>query len=111
MVDHTHAPLYTDCLALAEWLLGHFQEDERVLPRELCTLGLALLDAVVLALKERESEAQIEQADTLLLRLRMRLRLTPALHLLEERQMLHGLERADAIGRQLGGWLRSLGPV
>ncbi len=105
------APLYVDTFALCEWLLGRFGEDARALPRAICEGGLALLDAVTLALKGRRRDEQVEIADERLISLRTRLRLAAAAGYLSESQMIHALDRADSIGRQLGGWMRSLGPV
>ena len=105
------APLYTDAFSLCEWLLGRFGEDPRLLPQSLCSNGLALLEAVTLALKGRRREDQIDVADERLISLRTQIRLAAAVGCLTEAQALHALERADVIGRQLGGWMRSLGPV
>jgi hypothetical protein len=100
------APIFTDTFALCTWLLGRLGDDARVLARRSCETALALLDAVVLALKDRERARRLVQADDHLLRLRMYLRLAGATDLLSEDQMLHALEAADGIGRQLGGWQR-----
>lgn len=105
------APLYVDAFGLCEWLLGHFGDDARILPRAISQCGLALLEAITLALKGHQRDEQLERADECLIRLRTQLRLAGAMGYLSEAQMLHALERADAIGRQLGGWLRKLGPV
>ena len=108
---YSAAPLYVDAFDLCEWLLGRFGDDGRVLPRVLCEHALALLGAITLALKDRRREEQIEAADAYLIRLRTELRLAATLGYLSDAQLLHALERAEVIGRQLGGWLRSLGPV
>lgn len=105
------APIYVDTLALCKWLLEHFGADERILPRTLCGYSLKLLEAVTLALKNRRRDEQIDIADEYLIRLRTQLRLVQETGYLSQAQMLHALDRADAIGRQLGGWLRALGPV
>lgn len=105
------APLYVDAFALCQWLLRHFGEDSRVLPCALCRTALELLDAITLALKNRRREVQMEIADESLIRLRIQLRLAGETGYLNQSQMLYALERADVIGRQLGGWLRRLGPV
>ncbi len=105
------APLYVDAFALGEWLLGHFGDDPRVLPRALCEDSLALLEAVTLALKGRRRDELVEVADERLITLRTRLRLAGSAGYIEESQLIHALERADSIGRQLGGWMRKLGPV
>jgi hypothetical protein len=105
------APLYLDCFELAEWLLGRFDEQAGELPDSLCRVGLELLDAVTLALKDRDREMRLELADEALIRLRQRLRLANALDRLDEDAMLHALELCDGIGRQIGGWWRSLDPV
>ncbi len=103
------APLFVDAFSLAEWIFGRFGRDEGALPKSICAVMLDLLDAVTLALKGRNREEQVEIADEQLIRLRIRLRLAAEREYLTEKQLLYALERADAIGRQLGGWLRSLG--
>lgn len=105
------APLYVDTFALCEWLLGRFGDDSRTLPESLCRLGLTLLEAVTLALKGRRRDEHLEIADERLLALRVQLRLAAATGYLTDSQLMHALDRADVIGRQLGGWLRALGPV
>ena len=105
------APLFTDAFALCEWLFGHFGDDYRVLPQALCARSLALLEAVTMALKDRQRHDQLDMADEQLIHLRTQLRLAAALNYLSEKQVVHAMERANTIGRQLGGWRRSLGPV
>lgn len=111
MSQRVPAPIYVDACALCEWLLGHFDQDERVLARALVSNVLLLLESVTLALKGRRREENIERADERLIVLRTQLRLAGSAGYLDDRQLIHVLERADGIGRQLGGWLRSLGPV
>ena len=105
------APLYTDAFALCQWLLGRFGDDDRVLARAICQRGLTLLDAITLALRGRHRDHCIDAADEQLIGLRNELRLAAAAGYLSESQAVHVLDRADAIGRQLGGWVRALGPV
>ena len=105
------APLYADTLRLCHWLLERLGDDPGPLPRALCGNALALLEAVALALKGRRRDEQLELADERLIALRTQLRLAAELGHLDDRQEVHALEQADTIGRQLGGWLRSLGPV
>ena len=69
-------------------------------PCRVCDDALALLRAVTLALRGR-------RRDEHLIRLRVMLRLAQACGHLQHAQMLHALERADAIGRQLGGWMKA----
>ncbi len=109
--SYTAAPLYVDAFALCEWLLARFGDESRVLPQALCACALSLFEAITLALKGRRREEQVEIADEQLIRLRAQLRLACTLGHLSEAQMLYALERADAIGRQLGGWLRSFDPL
>jgi len=104
------APIFTDTFSLCEWILGRMGNDERVLPRELCRESIALLEAVLLALKGRNLGARLDEADERLITLRVKLRLAACLGLLNEAQQAFALESASRIGRQLGGWLRSLGP-
>ncbi len=102
------APLYIDTYDLTAWLLGHFNECTDILSRDTCKFSLDLLDVVVLALKNRERWERLEQADRILLRLRQRIRLIQTQGMLDDHQALHALEICDRIGRQIGGWQRSL---
>jgi hypothetical protein len=102
------APLYTDAYDLAAWLLGHLDRRGDALSRDTCRVCLLLLDAVVLALKNRDRWERLDQADEALLRLRQRIRLAEDRGIFDQRQALHALARCDRIGRQIGGWQRSL---
>ena len=103
------APLFTDSYDLTVWLLAHFDTNRSHLAVDLCRLALTLLDAVTQALRDRDDIEALDQADDLLTALRLRLRLAGEIELLQERQMLHALERADTIGRQIGALLRHRG--
>lgn len=105
------APVYVDASRLCAWILKHFGARDEVLARRLCTTALDLLEHLTLALKNRGREERIESADEDLIVLRLELRLAGAVDLLDESQVLFALEQADGIGRQLGGWRRSLGAV
>jgi len=112
MSEHSaRAPLFVDSLALAEWLLAKFDTAPGRLARNLSDTVLELLQVITLALKDRRREAHVELADELLIRLRALLRLAVECGRLTHEQYGHVLERVDAIGRQLGGWRRKLGPV
>jgi hypothetical protein len=105
--EEPSAPLFGDCFALAEWLLGRIGNDSGVLATAICKTALDLLDAVTLALKDRERTARLRVADERLISLRVKLRLAAETGLLADNQMLHVLDIAHRIGRQLGGWQRS----
>lgn len=102
------APLFADTQDLAQWVFGHFHEDERVLARALCTTSLELAEAVGLALANRDRMERIAEADDHLIRLRVQLRLALSAGYLSERQMLYAAEGVREIGKQLGGWQRKL---
>lgn len=92
------APLFVRCLDLAVWLMRH--------PRDTSVTSgpaLALLDAVVLALKGFDRERNLEDADAAASVLRVRVRLAHELGHLDEKQLLHAAGQLDDIGRQLGG--------
>jgi hypothetical protein len=101
-------PLYRDGFALCDWLLQHFGEAGDALGRGLAETGLALLKAIVLALKAPQPDDYIEMADEHLIVLRTWLRLAHTRSRIDEDQLLYALEQADRIGRQIGGWLRAL---
>lgn len=100
------APLFTDTYDLTAWLHGGLHEHPSTLARALCQLSLELLDMVADGLAERTGITELIEADELLVRLRRRLRLAGSIELLDERRMLHALDRADVIGRQIGALLR-----
>ena len=108
MSVETRAPLFTDTFQLCEWLLRALQRNPGPLARALCGNALRLLEAVTLALKRRRRDEALMEADEILITLRVQLRLAGTTDSLSESQVLHGLECADRIGRQLGGWMRSL---
>ena len=102
------APLYTDAYDLVVWLLNHLDERQDGLSRETCRTGLELLDHVVFALKTSERWEHLADADGALLKLRQRIRLIEGRGIFDERQALHALSLCERIGRQIGGWQRSL---
>jgi hypothetical protein len=108
MAQASRAPIFTAAWDLAAGILQRLGGDASVLARSLCAESLGLLDAVVLALKDIERLQHLDRADTLLIQLRLRLRLTAEVGLLEQRQALFLLAQADDLGRQIGGWLKSL---
>jgi len=109
-VKQDPAPIYADTFALTEWLLGRLDGSERLLGREICHDALRLTEAVVFALKGRSVGARLDEADERLIALRIKLRMAGSLGLLTDEQLLFAFQACDAIGRQLGGWLRSVGP-
>lgn len=69
------------------------------------------MEHVVLALEGIDRLDHIDDADAQLILLRTQLRLAAATDHMTEAQMLHALTIADRMGRQLGGWQRSLEPA
>ncbi len=108
MTHLREAPLFTAAWDLTTWVLRKFGQEQSVLPTSICTEALTLLDTVVFALKDIERRDQLSVADASLIRLRMRFRLAAEIGLIKERQALFLLRQTDDIGRQLGGWMKSL---
>jgi hypothetical protein len=102
------APIFTAAWDLCLWLQRRLKEGCHDLERASARESLALLDAVVFALKGIDRAEQLILADQHLIRLRLRLRLAWQAELLTERQALYLLGLADDIGRQLGGWQKRL---
>jgi hypothetical protein len=105
------APLFVDALALNQWLLERFARAAQPLEERIIALALELLESLTLALKDRDRAARIEAADELLIRLRVLLRLAADSGRLRADQYAFVLGFIDNIGRQLGAWRRSLGPL
>ncbi len=102
------APIFTAAWDLNVWIQRKFGGDTHILATAIAKESLALLDAVVFALKDIERMEHLDLADQHLLRLRMRIRLAWEAALVTERQAVHLLGLADDIGRQLGGWQKRL---
>ena len=105
------APLFVDALALCQWLMERFPSAAHPLERRLIALALDLFETLTLALKGRERELRLGEADETLIRLRALLRLAADSGRLPPARYEQVLERVDRIGRQLGAWQRSRGPV
>jgi hypothetical protein len=106
----TGSPLYRDTLALCGVLLEELGREAGydALRRRLAEGALRLLDEVSLALAGFDRRERIEEADAELRALRAHLHLAFELDVLAEDAFLSLAEQADAVGRQVGGWLRRL---
>ncbi len=102
------APIFADTFSFCEWLLNHLDRDASVLARHLCDNALKLLGSIALALRNRLREERLDDADEHLIALRVQVRLAEVTGLLSESQTLYALDTLDRIGRQLGGWQRTL---
>jgi hypothetical protein len=102
--------VYRDATLLAEWVLHHFEAVAAPLARRCCQHAIDLLELLALALAGRDVDGALERADDALLRLRTVLRLAHGRGALRDEQLLHATSLADLVGRQVGGWRRSLGP-
>lgn len=104
------APLYEQTLALAAVLCEVLDaaEDHAGLRGEVREGLLALVDRVALAVAGIERARNLAAADAALCVLRARLDLAHRCGLWDEALHLAAAERTEVIGRQLGGWLRSL---
>ncbi len=104
------SPLYRDAFALCGVLL---EEVEREAPyerlrRRLGDGALRLLDDVTLAFAGFGRRDRLEDADAELATLRTHLRMAYELEVFEEEMFLALAEQADAVGRQIGGWLKKI---
>lgn len=104
------SPLYRDTFAFCGVLLEELEQEpgHQPLCRHLGEGALRLLDDVTLAFDDFDRRSRLEDADAELSALRTHLRLAYELEVLEEEIFLALAEQADAVGRQLGGWLKKL---
>ena len=102
-------PLFRDAWRLVTWIQAAFDRDPRPLARRVCGLSLDLMESVTLALAWGDGGSHLERADDRLRALRVFLRMSRERGMLDERQLVHALSLADPVGRQIGGWIRSLG--
>ncbi len=68
----------------------------------------AVLDGITLALKGFERPENVDRADQALALLRVQLRLAADRELLKQSQFAFAIERAEEIGRMIGGWKKRL---
>jgi hypothetical protein len=102
-------PLHRDALALCGVLLEELGDaGAAVLRQRLASSALTVLEDVTLAVAGRDRVERLEDADAGLQLFRTHLRLAHELGLLEEASFLEFAEQADVVGRQIGGWLKSL---
>lgn len=103
-------PIYRDTLALCGVLLEELEsvEDFSGLRRRLTEGVLYLVDHVTLAIGDFDRPGRLHQADAELATLRSHLQLAYELQLVDEDAFLGLAEQADAVGRQIGGWLKKL---
>jgi len=104
------SPLYRDVFALCGVLLEEMEREapHEPLRRRLGDGALRLLDDVTLAFADFGRRDRLEDADAELATLRSHLRLAYELEVLEEEMFLALADQADAVGRQIGGWLKKL---
>ncbi|MEE8524948.1 MAG: four helix bundle protein [Thermoanaerobaculia bacterium] len=102
-------PLHRDAMALCGVLLEDLGEaGAAVLRQRLVSSALAVLEDVTLAVAGRDRRQRLEDADAGLQLFRTHLRLARELGLLDEEGFLEYAGQADVVGRQMGGWLKSL---
>ena len=102
------APILRDAMLLHTWVLQGFEAQRHPTAAHVCRLSTRLLDAVLLALHDRDRGARLADADDALLCLRMHLRVAGERRQCSEDGMWHALRLCDDVGRQIGGWQRSL---
>lgn len=105
------APILRDATRRHLWVHEKFERDTRPAPQHVCRLTLQLVDDLLRALTVGDPRQVLWQVDDTLVRLRYHLRLVREKGDLEEGGLLHALRLADDVGRQLGGWLRSLDAI
>lgn len=101
------APITHDAQRLARAVLERLDENPGSVPRRACALVVEVAEQLVLAANGRAVDRALDHADESLVLLRLHLRLAETLGALTDAQLVHVLELADLVGRQLGGWRRA----
>ncbi len=104
------APIFVRAYDLHSWLVGRLAEVEAhpILQRTVLRHSEDLLDAVTLAVSRFDTDERLITADEHVALLRVHLRLACDKELLSDRQLLFANEALRDIGRQIGGWRKSL---
>ena len=109
MSEDARAPIFTATWDVCAWLLKKTQPHPHdTLATSLAEHALRLLDHITLALRNIDRENALWDADIVLVQLRLRVRLAEETDLLNARQCQYALKQLDDIGRQLGGWQKTL---
>jgi hypothetical protein len=104
------APLFSQAYDLHGWLLDRFEKVERHRAVRAAVLDHSrrLLNAVSLALARFDTAERLIEADENATLLRVHLRLAADKDLLNDGQLLHANQELRDVGRQIGGWRKSL---
>jgi len=107
------APIFIRAYDLHSWLLDRFDTlDETkthlILRQDVLRCSRKLLDAISLALARFDQVERLLAADEHATLLRVQLRLASEKKLLQDRQLVYATGELADIGRQLGGWRRSV---
>ena len=104
------APIFTRAYTFFSWLIERLEkvEQQAFLRGIILDTARLLMESLTLALQGFEPHYHSQRADEALALLRLHLRLGEDHGLLDEKQYLYAVESLDDIGRQLGGWLKSL---
>jgi len=107
------APLFTRTYDLFVWLMGRLEHQDAHPFLSQATLETIrkLLESTTLALKGFAPLAHALEADAALALLRLYVALLGDHDILNEDQHAHAVREMDQIGRQLGGWLKSMEDV
>lgn len=109
MSKDARAPIFTASWDLCAWLLKKTRPHPHdVLARSLADSALRLLDNITLALRNIDRENALLDADIILVQLRLRVRMAEETNLFNAHQRQYAVEQLDDIGRQLGGWQKTL---
>jgi hypothetical protein len=109
MSEDARAPIFTATWDVCAWLLKKAQSHPHdVLARSLADNALRLLDNITLALRNIDRDNALLDADIILVQLRLRVRLAEETALFNALQRQYAVDQLDAIGRQLGGWQKTL---
>lgn len=102
-------PVHRDTLALCGVLLEELGEEGALaLRQQLASSALAVLEDVTLAVAGRDRAERLADADAGLELFRTHLRLAHQLGLLDDDGYRDFSEQSDVVGRQVGGWLKSV---
>ena len=104
------APLFTRGYTFFSWLLDHMAKGRThpFLRGEILRTGSTLIGGLTVALQGFDTHERVYEADEALALLRLHLRLAEEKRVLNLDQYVYAMESMDEIGRQLGGWRKSM---
>lgn len=109
------AQIFIDSYKTCQWLLQNIPKaltiTDKMLTKRIVRKALVILEELTLAVQGYETLDHVMRADESVALIRVEIRLAMEQELLSVKQYQYLIEQYNCIGRQIGGWLKSLNEI